>query len=409
MQCFVCNEPIEKLEELIFHLKQIEKLTEGAENFLLHCAFPDCPSTFVTFYGFTKHLHNFHKQASTVKARKRPLIPPAGDRPTKRHRTEFSTESPAPMPLEGAGNYEQTLKILQDEIQNFFVQLSGFAIPEEQQSAIERSLEEIFDAVGEVYQSGIRDRPNTPLEVLQISRDLMKKEIRQFNSKELRRNFFSKLETYVAPTEHCLKTRVESTLDAGSGSYVKQTVECCFIHIKMRKILESALKIEEFRSCILNPVHKCVPGVYKNVCCGKIVQEECLDPNTPTIFIELYYDETETCDGLKNRAGVNKLGQFYFKIKNLDPSLQSLPTNVHLLASFYYVDIQGKKCFEISSFSSFFKFIKKKIKFFKVTAGFPHKEENLTSIYIKLFFSRCIRPSRLNILTKLITFFTTFE
>lgn len=58
----------------------------------------------------------------------------------------------------------------------------------------------------------------------------------------------------------------------------------------------------------------------------------------------LYYDEVELTDPLKSRAGVHKLGVFYFSVRNLGGSELSKLSNIYLVAVFYYEDVKGE-CF----------------------------------------------------------------
>lgn len=153
----------------------------------------------------------------------------------------------------------------------------------------------------------------------------------------------------MAPEEKSITTRIEQVYKPALGVSVDKAVQSTFQYVPIRKTLKSLFSIESFRAAYFGPKnHVCTPGIYHNVCCGSNVTTNEFFRNNPHAGqIEIYYDEVEPCDALKPSAGLHKLGQFYFRIKNLDPSIQSQWSNIYLLASFYFIDLQGNSFLNI--------------------------------------------------------------
>lgn len=82
-------------------------------------------------------------------------------------------------------------------------------------------------------------------------------------------------------------------------------------------------------------------GYMRDFCDGKKFRSHPLFSLDKTaIQINLFFDELEVVNPLGSKAGVHKLGAFYFVLKNLEPKFNSSLENIHLLALANCIDVK---------------------------------------------------------------------
>lgn len=325
MECFVCKKTFE-IENIVSHLKTCYEEREGSKKFYLTCVNNGCNKTFRTYSGLKWHMKN-HISA----------VEPDNSKFIEKNVESFENESRG-----------ESLAVLfedfETELHEMATSLCVASVPDTQQTTIIQHLSTIIEKVRQYTLTTIKNNQKIPIEAINISFDAIQNKITTVRSKYLRQKNYEKLSTFVAPVEKSLSTRIEKMHSSTHQTTIEKTVQCTFHYVPIQKTLKNLFKCEAFRSVYFAPKrHKCQSGIYNDVCCGSNVQQSSFfAKNSDAVMIELYYDEVEPCDALKQSRGVHKLGQFYFRIRNLDTHFQSKWDQIYLLASFYYADLNGK-------------------------------------------------------------------
>ncbi len=107
----------------------------------------------------------------------------------------------------------------------------------------------------------------------------------------------------------------------------------CFRYIPLLESLQQLLSNERISAIILREPTPCQPGLFYDICDGKVYQsDEYFQQHKDALMIVLYHDELEVCNPLGSNAGVHKVDMFYYSVGNLDPKFRSKHCAVRLLA-----------------------------------------------------------------------------
>lgn len=98
--------------------------------------------------------------------------------------------------------------------------------------------------------------------------------------------------------------------------------------------LKSLFRQKHFKKlyCDFNTIsggnkHECIPGNYKDFCCGEVLFENHPD----SLQIQIFTDGFEMCDPLKSKTNLHSQVVFYFTIRNLPQELAFNSSNIHLV------------------------------------------------------------------------------
>lgn len=321
MDCFNCFKTYTSLNELIIHIRKCYEEKEGAKNFLLSCV--ECGKAFRTFFSFKRHMvDHYSNETSNTKKRK-----------------FFDEEDTCTQEPESDLCIEKFI----DNFHELITIMCSSCIAEQQQSSIISQVNLLLQNMRDVTLYNLKDNHENPIEATNISYNMIHEQVRIMQSKYLRQKNYKDHPYYVAPVEKSLTTRIDIQNKSVIKTSFEKAVQCTFQYVPIKDNLQKLFESETFTQQYLNgKTHVCTEGVYYDICCGRNVRNsEFFNANPNAAMIDLYYDEIEICDPLKQSGGVHKLGQIYYRIRNLNKNLQSMWSNIFLLASFYYADLHG--------------------------------------------------------------------
>lgn len=325
MECFICKKSLNSIDEALEHLKKELTIKEGQKNFRLQCLFKQngCDTNFTSFFSLKRHLESSHIKYSTTPKRK--IDTGLTPRETFLH---------------------TSIEDVRSVVEELFINMEIMGIPDVQQDELADVLLQLVTTISSLFKCTVKSNDDQKLvnESIEAISSLISDSVDDFQSKYLRHKYFQKLPTYVAPIEKSIAPRIEKINDKDNGIQLEKLVQSTFQYVPILNTLKMLFSLPEFRNIYFNNAHSCEDGVFDNVCCGKNCKKGSFFKENPNaVLIELYYDETDAVDGLKSKAGVHKLAQFYFRIKNLPTNCQSQWSNIHLLATCYYEDVKRGK------------------------------------------------------------------
>lgn len=326
MECFSCKKSFDSTQ-LLSHVKDCYPEKEGSKNFLLKCNSSDCNKVFRSFNGLKLHLSSHTDHESNQENRERQI-----------ENDESEEES-----------VDVLFKHFEDEMNKMVTMMCIASIPDSQQDTIIDYVSSIIEKIKKYTIANIEQKPHIATESTIVSFHQVQEKIASFRSKYLRQKNYQQLKTYVAPVEKVLTVRTETVhCQSQHQTAVEKSIQSTFQYIPIKNTLKTLFESDNFKQNYFKKSHECEAGVYRDVCCGSNVKTSSFFAENPhAIMIDLYYDEVEPCDALKQARGVHKLGQIYYRIRNLGSNLQTKLDHIYLAASFYFIDLQGLFVFKI--------------------------------------------------------------
>lgn len=161
-------------------------------------------------------------------------------------------------------------------------------------------------------------------------------QIHKFNTQHKRNKQQNIDKMYVAPEEKSIGSKWRTKIDGQKIIPAHSIVQPTFQFISIVKTLQSLFLHPDFKKIYFDynetQKHECIPGVYKDYCCGSRFIENGLHLQKNAVHIQLSIDDVELCCGLKTKAGVHKVTAIYFKILNLPKQFSSKLEQIFLVA-----------------------------------------------------------------------------
>lgn len=143
----------------------------------------------------------------------------------------------------------------------------------------------------------------------------------------------------VPPLEIALGTRIDQIVDRVTGQIVPKVVTETFQYIPIFEVLKLVLKPHVQN--LIQSEKLSTPGFLKGYQDGQQYQQHGIFKTHPhALRLQLYYDDVEVTNPIGSKAGVHKLGLFYYTIQNLPFTINSSMNSVFLLAVCYTTDIK---------------------------------------------------------------------
>uniref|UniRef100_A0A336MTF2 CSON005766 protein n=1 Tax=Culicoides sonorensis TaxID=179676 RepID=A0A336MTF2_CULSO len=293
MICFNCKTNYDDLKTLVDHLKKCYTFKEGSKEFTLKCTTDTCNKTFRSFKSFI-----FHVKGHTVEINHKYL---------KTNNSEnWQTSVPPSKPsFDVSQNFDQLKFDFESEVENLITYMSVSLIPNVHQDEIMKYVENLLNICHDSAKSNIKDEPEIPLEMVDLTFMHVKYTIKAHKTKFLRNKNLASLPFYTAPSEKSLSVRIETVESSSSNSQVEKATQSTFQYVPLLENLKKMFKCNNFKNKFFEKKnHICGTGVYYDICCGSNVRDnKFFKENENAIMIELYYDEVEPCDGLKSSRG----------------------------------------------------------------------------------------------------------
>lgn len=161
-------------------------------------------------------------------------------------------------------------------------------------------------------------------------------QIHEMSSQYKRNKQQSKNKIYVATEEKSIGNKWRSKYDSEKIIPAHDIVQPTFQFVSIIKTIQSLFLQPEFKKQYFDynesQKHECVPGVFKDYCCGSLFTENGLHLHKNALHIQLSIDDVELCCALKTKAGLHKVTVIYFKILNLPHEFSSKLDQIFLLA-----------------------------------------------------------------------------
>lgn len=143
-------------------------------------------------------------------------------------------------------------------------------------------------------------------------------------------NQFSDDLLYVAPQEKCVRNKWTMKRQPDTKSRQFDIVQSTYIYISLIDQIKACFLRDDFKD---NKDHVCVPGVYKQFCCGQLFKKsEFYNSEGNMLQIIIGFDDFCIVDPLGSAAATHKVTAIYAKIGNLPGHLQSKINNIMLLS-----------------------------------------------------------------------------
>jgi len=172
--------------------------------------------------------------------------------------------------------------------------------------------------------------------------DKLSKPFDGINSTYQLEKYAAKLPSYVEPKQHVLGQRWDGT-DSRQEQRLKDDT---LVYVSVQETVQSILHWRSSWNEMLDVDGEYVGGdVISSYFSGtnfqKVYSQLKNDITVPfyPVVLQIYYDDFETCNPIGTKAGVHKLGGFYFTILNFGRKHNSTLDNIYLLALAYRQDI----------------------------------------------------------------------
>lgn len=346
--CFKCHKQVSTVRELCHHLRHIHLLYEPSP---ISCAERGCCRTFCRYNSFYRHLSTCHSKPHEELSVSVPVAE------VTESSTSVGDKSPAADvvdPAESSSVVDRSVvsnKTIQDHAAHFLLTLSSSS------SMTLSQLNFIKDSVSELVSNTVSIAKQSTVKLLShhsVSEsdqeavecfDTLNELSNPFaglDSMYKIEKYATKLPSYVEPRQHVLgqhwersTSRQQQCLKDDTFAYVsvKETVNrILHWHSSWAEMLD--LDSESTDSSVIS-------SYFSGENFKKAYHQLKNDIKVPfyPIVLQVYYDDFETCNPIGTKAGVHKLGGFYFTILNFGRRHNSKLDNINLIALVYRQDI----------------------------------------------------------------------
>lgn len=140
---------------------------------------------------------------------------------------------------------------------------------------------------------------------------------------------------YVPPEGKSISLKWRTKIHSDEALPDFKLVQSTFQYVPIVKTIQSLFSDENFKKVFFEynaNKHKCVPGIYKDYCCGRRFLNNELIKLPNSIHIQLGIDDVEVCCALKTKSTLHKVTAIYFKILNLPAKLSARLNQIFLVA-----------------------------------------------------------------------------
>lgn len=361
LKCFLCISEFNEVKKIIDHLKKEHGIKEKVH--ILKCIVGNaaCSKTFQTWSGLKKHIQTcIHKrginenipigmvQDSIVETYMPPNLRDEADVPMCHNIPIMFTNSPDINIEHTTEDADETLELefharMTKSVQRFADSIEKLEVTRNVKNSIYIYIKD-FLAETHVYNTNLFKSKTEPdehiYEVLEFAHKSVLNEVEKYDTVHKRNKVMGKNQLFVEPEVKAIGTHWETKKDSKVQIMYPVHAQSSFQYVPITKTLKSLFLRQEFKQLYFdyNNVstgsrHKCVDGIFKDFCCGRIYKKNDLFGYDPeSIQIQLFTDGFEMCDALKSKANRHSQVSFYFGIRNLPPELAFSLKNIHLVA-----------------------------------------------------------------------------
>lgn len=348
--CVLCQEHIlGGTRELAYHLHALHPV--GGSGQILICGQDGCLKTFTLMNSFLRHIRMTH-------------APHAEDHEQHVLNDELLVDQNDMQYEEGQENYDMDVDILEPDVAeqepvydpNSLKQLAVSMIIKLRASTSlpYTSIQNVISGTNDMFQYAISSLKRDVCKVMENHGidtnaadvvDLFTK----FTSCQ---NPFTEIETIkqqsnymiehlmlVEPAQYALGTRFDQVIDRKTGDVRQQIVTDTFQYIPVTEVLKLILKRPVMN--LIENEERSINGLLRGYQDGSQYKQHGLFRDYPNALrFQIFYDDVEVTNPIGSKAGVHKLGMFYYSIQNLPKRMNCTMNSIYLLAAAYSTDVK---------------------------------------------------------------------
>jgi len=339
--CFKCHSQLSSVRQLCHHLRHVHLLYEPSP---ISCAEGGCCRTFCRYNSFYRHISTCHPQ---------PCEEVSSPVPVTELLTSFCHSSTTNAADDNSSSICSadlvSTKTIKDHAAHFLLTLTASSsMTLSQVNFIKDSVSQLVaDTVSVAKQSAaqmlnrLSVNSADAVECLTVF-DKLKQPFEGVSSVYQLEKYALKLPSYIEPQQHVLGQRWEGT-DSRQQQHLKDDT---FVYVSVQETVQQILHWHRSWNEMLDVDGECassdvLSSYFSGTNFKTLYSQLNNDLKVPfyPIVLQIYYDDFETCNPIGTKAGIHKLGSFYFTIMNFGRKHNSKLDNIHLLALVYRQDI----------------------------------------------------------------------
>lgn len=365
-KCFLCFSEFSDSKIATGHLQKEHCVKEKVNKIKCIVKNGACNKTFQTWSGLKKHIKTCVEIAGSeekiddiaistmpiqiyepdtqedIQCNKIPIVYNSVDFDDHQH--EYSTpENIKPLRCYVESGIEDFHLRMTETLRKFASNIEKLAATHQVKNSIFILVEQLLTDAHIFNWNSIKNTPSieeSVLEVLSAAHDEFLNGFRKFDTRFKREKIYEANELYFKSKEMAIGTHWEIKRDKHSQKVYPNHVQSGLQYVSITDTLKSLFRRDDFKkmyfdynSASTGQRHICVPGNFRDFCCGKIYKDNDSFKNHPeSIQIQIFTDGFEFCDGLKSKANLHSQVAFYFATRNLPQELAFNLRNIHLVA-----------------------------------------------------------------------------
>lgn len=142
---------------------------------------------------------------------------------------------------------------------------------------------------------------------------------------------------FVAPIEKSIglkwkNPKISTQTNIPDHGLTQSTFQYVPITNTIKMLFSNQAFVEQYIKYNRHEKHKCVPGIYKDICCGSVQQSKDIFEDPMTLQLQIGTDDFEVCCPLKSKATKHKVNATYVQIKNMPVEYRSKLDQIFLVA-----------------------------------------------------------------------------
>lgn len=357
LTCFKCRKPVKDTRQLALHLRVFHAIIPTFER--LVCGQHGCMKTFTLMNSYLRHIRLQHLADDLNE------FPEDQNENNPNDENDPGDENVHDDEIEQDGNVdvsdnliscEQELDYLVNFDEDALKALAISLLLKLRSSLLPFSaIQHVMNGVQDMFQDTLSSLKHNMLSVLSnhgVDEDAadvqelcgkfscFENPFLGIETSEQQTKYMMKNLKLVLPKEIALGTRIDQQVDRRKGQTIQKVVTETFQYVPVLEVLKLILNNKKITKLIDNEAHS-MPGFLRGYQDGQQYSQLGIFKEYPhAIRLQLFYDDVEVCNPIGSKAGIHKLGMFYYSIQNLPKHLNSAMQNIHLLAVCFAGDLK---------------------------------------------------------------------
>lgn len=194
---------------------------------------------------------------------------------------------------------------------------------------------------------------------------------------------------YVAPIRKALGTCWTLAPGLNSPTKYPKRIQNSMQYIPITDTIKSLFLRDDFRETYFEynfekkDAHNCQPGVFRDICCGGMLQNNELFREHPeSLQIQIAYDDCVMTSALQSKATVFKITLVYFTIRNVPAKFLSKLDNIYLVGICFADDLKSQE----TDFNDIWRFIVRDIQYLQTFGVQVNDDVTIKGSLVSLVF-----------------------